>query len=108
MYLVFGLLLTCLSIPLLLKKVKPNSLYGFRVPKTMNIPEVWYAANHYAAKFLLASGLAITLAALVLYRIPNITVDQYSIAVLIVLLIFFVPGIILSFRYLSQLPGKNI
>ncbi len=57
LYVVGGLLLTGLSIPLILEKVKPNGLYGFRVQQTLDDPKVWYAVNKYSGKRLLAAGL---------------------------------------------------
>ena len=42
LYVGIGLLLILVAIPLIRKKIKPNHLYGFRVPQTLNDPEVWY------------------------------------------------------------------
>jgi len=39
-----------LSVPLILKKVKRNRFYGFRVPKTLASDEVWYPANAMAGR----------------------------------------------------------
>ena len=38
-------LVIVLSIPLILKKVKRNRLYGFRLKKTLSSDEIWYPAN---------------------------------------------------------------
>jgi uncharacterized membrane protein len=51
-----GLLLVGLSIPLLLRRVKPNGWYGFRVRKTLSDERIWYESNAYMAKWLLISG----------------------------------------------------
>ncbi len=56
LYIVSGALLTALSVPLLLEKIRPNGLYGFRVAKTMNNPEIWYAVNKYSARRLFWAG----------------------------------------------------
>ncbi len=37
-----------LGAPLILGKVKPNAVYGFRTPKTLSNDEIWYAANRTA------------------------------------------------------------
>ena len=42
LYAGIGLLLILVAIPLIRKKIKPNHLYGFRVPQTLNDPDVWY------------------------------------------------------------------
>ena len=52
LYLVTGLLLVGLSLPLIYRKVPPNYWYGFRVRATLENEEVWYPANEYAGKRL--------------------------------------------------------
>ena len=49
------------SLPMILGKVGPNHMYGFRTPKTLRSPEVWYPANR-AAGWFTAVGAAIALA----------------------------------------------
>jgi SdpI/YfhL protein family len=58
-----GLLLAAISVPLILGKIGPNPLYGFRVKKTLEDPAVWYPVNAYAAKRLLVVGLGISVSA---------------------------------------------
>ena len=55
-----GLLLAAISVPLILGKIGPNPLCGFRVKKTLEDPAVWYPVNAYAAKRLLVVGLGIS------------------------------------------------
>ena len=45
------------SIPMILGKVPPNWLYGFRTPKTLSSPEVWYPANRAAGWFMVAAAV---------------------------------------------------
>jgi hypothetical protein len=45
LYFCGGILLILISIPLLLEKVRPNPVYGFRIQATLNDPTVWYAVN---------------------------------------------------------------
>lgn len=103
MYVVFGALLVALAVPLLLDRVPPNGWYGFRVPGTLNNPEVWYKVNRYAARWLLAAGIITVLAAIVLYFVPGLTVDTYAWLGLGAFALVFLPGLLLSFRYLRQL-----
>lgn len=35
-----------ISLPLVLRAVPPNRLYGFRTRKTLTNPDVWYEANY--------------------------------------------------------------
>ena len=41
MFLFNGVLLTVLVVPMTLGKIPPNGLYGFRVKKTMENPDIW-------------------------------------------------------------------
>jgi uncharacterized membrane protein len=46
-----------LSIPMILGKVSPNKAYGFRTPKTLSSPEIWYAANRAAGGFMAGAAV---------------------------------------------------
>lgn len=104
MYVVFGLLLIVLAIPMLRGKVPPNPWYGFRVPDTLSDPTRWYKANRYAARWLLLTGVITVVAAIALYFVPGLSVDTYAWLVLAVFGVPFVLMIITSFRYLRRLP----
>ena len=104
MYVVFGLLLIVLAIPMLRGKVPPNPWYGFRVPDTLSDPTRWYKANRYAARWLLLTGVITVVAAIALYFVPGLSVDTYAWLVLAVFGVPFVLMIISSFRYLRRLP----
>ena len=60
-----GLLLMGLALPLMLRRVKPNYLYGLRVPATFADESVWYEANARSARDMLALGFCELLLALV-------------------------------------------
>ena len=65
MFVPMGALFAILGIPLALGKVPPNWFYGFRTPKTLSRPEIWYEANRaFGVEFTIA-GVAITLVAAV-------------------------------------------
>lgn len=54
---VIPLLVLALFIPLVLGKVPPNNAYGFRTPKTLSSPDIWYPANRVAGWFMGAAAL---------------------------------------------------
>jgi hypothetical protein len=103
MFCASGLLLAGLAVPLILGKIPPNGLYGFRVKKTMENPEIWYPVNTYSGKWLLAAGLAEAAAALLISLIPGLTLDLYAYLMLGVLAIFFGTAIIASVSYLKKM-----
>ncbi|HKV55306.1 MAG TPA: SdpI family protein [Candidatus Binataceae bacterium] len=63
---VAAIVLIVVSIPLILERVGPNRYYGFRTPKTLSSPEIWYAANSVAGKDLLIAGVVVVLWDLIL------------------------------------------
>lgn len=66
-----GALFIALSIPLILRKVKPNIWYGFRTPRTLSDGELWYDANQFGGKALLVAGLVMIVAGAVLYWVAT-------------------------------------
>jgi uncharacterized membrane protein len=108
MYVAGGLLLVALSIPLILNKVKPNGLYGFRVSQTMENPEIWYSTNHYAGIWLLITGICTIVTAVCLFFIPGISVDTYAIWNLIIFSLVFGFGIFQCLRYMKKLSKQSI
>src|SRR5262245_32450703 len=73
-----GLLLTALAIPLILRRVKPNGLYGLRVPATFADEWVWYEANARSGRDLLVLGLTQIALALFLPLVPGVTETVYA------------------------------
>ncbi len=100
-----GLLLVGLSIPLLLRRVKPNWWYGFRTPKTFSDERIWYDSNAYAGKWLLISGAVHTVVSLVLYFVPAYRANLLLYVTIcgIIFGVIFTIMIVLSFRYLRNL-----
>ncbi len=52
-----GALIALISIPLVLRKVPMNHLYGVRIAKAFVSDENWYEINAYGGKLLLGFGL---------------------------------------------------
>jgi len=54
--------IAAVSIPLILKVVPRNSVYGFRTPSTLASDEIWFRANHFAGwALLIAAGASAAL-----------------------------------------------
>ncbi len=102
-----SLVLIVLSIPLIRRMVPPNMWYGFRVPRTLRDPVVWYEANAYSGKCLLAAGLVIVAASVSLYFVPTLDGPTYATACAVVALGVLAVAVILSLRFLGRLPGPT-
>ncbi|HEY3179587.1 MAG TPA: SdpI family protein [Casimicrobiaceae bacterium] len=66
--LVACVVIAIISIPLILRRVPPNSLYGFRTPRTLANRDLWFRVNHFAGWSLLIASMAS--AALILLTPP--------------------------------------
>lgn len=52
-------LIAAASVPLMLKLVPPNPIYGVRTEKALDSPEIWYQVNLFGGRALLgAAGFA--------------------------------------------------
>src|SRR4051812_21870756 len=102
-----GLLLAGLSLPLILGKVGPNRWYGFRVRQTLDDPAVWYPVNAFAAKGLLCVGLGTSLVAALLYLVPGMDIALYASIVAGFVLTGVAASLVLSFRYLRRFPRPD-
>lgn len=51
-------IIAAVSIPLILKIVPPNKLYGFRTSQTLANRELWFRTNRFAGWALLLSAVA--------------------------------------------------
>jgi len=57
-----------IAIPLMLRKVPRNIIYGYRTRATLSDDFVWYAANAYFGRALLVASIVSALTIYVLYR----------------------------------------
>jgi len=103
LFTVGGILLSVLALPMILGRIKPNGLYGFRLRRTMENPEIWYPVNRYSGFCLLGCGLATFAAAIGLIFLPDIGLDAYALGVAAVMAISFTFGMKLSIRYMKSL-----
>jgi hypothetical protein len=73
----------------------------------LNDPNVWYEVNAHASKRLLISGLIPICAAIVLYFIPRLTIDGYSLSMLVFALGRLMVGLSQGFRFLDHLAPRQ-
>jgi hypothetical protein len=106
-YIIGGLLLILLAIPLVLRKVRPNPLYGFRVQWTLDDPELWYSVNSYSAKWLIFVGLCAILGAIGFALIPGISLSAYAFANLGIFTASFGFALIQSIRFLRKQDSQK-
>jgi hypothetical protein len=102
-----AVLLILISLPLLFNAIGPNWLYGFRTRKTLSNPNIWYKANKYMAKELIAAGMVVIVLAIISLAIHlKITMFTPIQAVALFVIVLNVPLMIAVLRsalYLKRL-----
>lgn len=102
--LLIPLVLIPVSIPMILEKIKPNWWYGFRTTKTLSDEKIWYPANKYAGKLMLASGIISLIGLVILYFLKNFfCLWTFNIIGWIITLVPITVAVIMSFVYLKKL-----
>ena len=88
-------------VPLMLRIVPPNRLYGFRTQKTLANRELWFRANRFAgcALFIAAGASA------AVYSVEPEYASGRSFQGLIIFIVPLVIAVAASFAYLRQAGG---
>lgn len=97
-------IIVLLSIPLLLGRIPPNHWYGFRTPKTLSSPTVWYPANRFAGRLFIFAGAAAILINLVLMQLLSAWSDPKLLPVMVMVMpACLVAALLMSFVHLRRL-----
>lgn len=102
-----GFLAALLAIPLILRRVPMNRVYGIRVPKAFVSPHNWYELNAYGGKLLLAFGLALVAVAHLGRDLAPPPRSPWAPLFLIVPLAALVPVIALINAFARRLPDRD-
>jgi uncharacterized membrane protein len=107
LYIVAGLVLAGVAVPLARRQIRPNSWYGFRTQRTLADPVVWYDANEYSGRVLVRAGFATAALAIALLPIAWFSPEIYAFSCLVASLASIAVAVIASFRYLRSLPRRH-
>ncbi len=94
-----------IAIPLIMRWIGPNYVYGVRTRKTLSNPALWYDSNEYFGRLFFISGIVITVGAVTLRKLPGLSPDGYTFAMLIVTMACLMPTMLLTFRYIRTWQG---
>jgi uncharacterized membrane protein len=104
MFTTVGMLEIIMGIPLMFEKIKPNWLYGFRLPSTVSNKGVWYPVNRYVGRGFVFAGIIVILSNLFLYMSDlNLTILEKTLVLLFLTLIPIIIIIIAGLVYLKKL-----
>ena len=99
-----SIVIVVISIPIILGKVKPNGLYGFRTYKTLSNETIWYKANKFLGYTLVFAGLISILLTLLKEYYPQlIPFSSYHYFGIVVFIVPIFIATISSLVYLSKL-----
>ncbi len=80
-----NVLFVFIAIPLILRKVPRNIVYGFRTRATLSDDHVWYEANAYFGRGLVIASVITAIAALIFYYMHGISPGFFLKASIVVL-----------------------
>ena len=104
LYGIGGVFLIAISLPMMYDKVPPNGFYGFRTPRTMSDPNLWYPANRVAGRNLAVAGVIVSTTALVVFAIhKSIQPRTAALTLLIVSMTSLVGAVVHSFIALHRI-----
>ncbi len=92
-----------ISIPLILRKVPRNIVYGFRTRATLENDFVWYEANAYFGKLFLISSLVSALLMVFLYLSDIFPMENFIKTSIAVLVVPSMVAVLLTFNYIKKL-----
>jgi magnesium transporter len=65
-FIISGIIFISTCIPLVLRKIPPNGLYGVKVPKAYESPELWYKVNARGGRIMIVYGAIMAAIGLIL------------------------------------------
>lgn len=104
--LVIDFIFVVLSIPLILRKVPRNVVYGFRTCATLANDFVWFEANAYFGRGLVVSSLISAAAVLMLYGVSGVSQRFFFVSTIAALVVPPLAAALLTLRFTRSLtPG---
>ncbi len=105
LFLVSGLLILALSIPLIRRRIPMNHYYGFRVEAAFASKDRWYAINEYSGRVLAKWTVLPILAGFVGFFLPGECFVEYSSAATFLLLCSAAIPLFQTFRWIRRTYG---
>jgi uncharacterized membrane protein len=100
-------LFALIAIPLILRKIPRNVVYGFRTPKTLSSDEIWYDANAYFGRAFFIASITTAILMLILYNYSQDFPQKHFIKLsLVALAAPSIIAVLLTFRHIRSLSNK--
>ena len=96
------------SIPLILRKIPRNSVYGYRTRTTLSDDRIWYETNAYfGLRFLIGSIVSACLA-IIVYECRCISPDMYPLVTIVLLAAPVAIAGLLTTRFVRSISAKYL
>ncbi|HNY50589.1 MAG TPA: SdpI family protein [Smithella sp.] len=92
-----------IAVPLFLRKVPRNVIYGFRIKATLKNDSVWYEANAYFGKLLIISSLISALLMIMLYFANFLLIQNFMYASIALLVVPSLAATLLTLRHIKTI-----
>lgn len=99
-----AIIIMAVCIPLLLKKMPMNSMYGFRLSKSFRSNENWYAINSYGAKHLIIWSSLLGVLGIVCFFLPPMESGVMMLLAILPIPISIIPPIVMVCLFARRLP----
>jgi hypothetical protein len=98
-----------ISIPLILRKVPRNVLYGFRTCRTLSDDFLWYETNAYFGRGLAVSSFISAAAVLMVYGVGSVSQRFFFVSAIAALVVPPLVTTVLTLRFARSLTpgGRN-
>ena len=98
-------LLVVVAIPLVLRMVPPNVIYGYRTRATLSDQALWFEANAHFGRRLIVASLSGTLAAYVIYRLEPFSPEAFLPISLVVLVAPSILAVVSTARFIRSIAN---
>ena len=92
-----------IAIPLVLRKVPRNVVYGYRTHATLSDDRIWYEANAHFGRGMIVASVVSALLIVVLYRMQTLSPQAFMTDSIAVLVMPIVVATIATARYIRKL-----
>jgi hypothetical protein len=104
-YIIIGVVMIIVAIPLIRRWIKPNLLYGSRLPHSAANTALWYDITSYSGRLLTGIGVATILAAVLCY-VLNFGENAYTLVCTVVMLMGILTMVALGLRRMIVLTRQ--
>jgi len=102
-----SVLMAILAVPLMLRKVPRNRVYGYRTKATLRDDDLWYEANAFFGRGLFLASIFTVASMLFLYFTPDLSPALFLKAIVATLVAPQLVMMLMTVRYIRKLESRG-